>query len=283
VSNTTTDFYHQKTDAELLYFVEHPEHYQPSVVDAARQELRRRGVPLAAPVPIEPDLYSPSGSGYGPQNGGSKMGVLNALLGALLLFGLGGYYFFKQKDRPAATVVVSKPKGPPQLTEVATSAIPNFDGAVAKAVAEQLSRMPASEKANAQHLRQFRELSKRFWTAETQTEYLVNLAHEGKPGPMYNEQAYLVRENWQNWNHANPYTYKFGKRMSAQLESMRSAASSQQNILNNMPALLPERRFLTDKEMQSREADVQAWLSEILPVSPVTGRPYKPRQMTITM
>jgi hypothetical protein len=71
--------------------------------------------------------------------------------------------------------------------------------------------------------------------------------------------------------------------MAAQLDRMRSAASSQQNILNNMPALLPERRFLTDKEMQSREADVQLWLSEILPVSPVTGRPYKAKDMTLTM
>ena len=44
MANSIDDFYHQKTDAELQFFVDHPELYQPSLIEAARGELRRRGV-----------------------------------------------------------------------------------------------------------------------------------------------------------------------------------------------------------------------------------------------
>lgn len=31
------DFYHKKTDAELQFFIDYPELYQPSLIDAARR------------------------------------------------------------------------------------------------------------------------------------------------------------------------------------------------------------------------------------------------------
>ncbi|HEX8503817.1 MAG TPA: hypothetical protein VF630_00500, partial [Hymenobacter sp.] len=149
MSNTATDFYHQKTDAELLYFVEHPEHYQPSVVESARLELRRRGVQLAAPeLAVEPTLYTPSRSRAPARS--SKSGVFPLALGGVLLASVISYYVVKETDQPASKAKAKTHKAPPRLIEEPTSAIPNFDGAVAKAVAEQLRRTPASEKANAQ-------------------------------------------------------------------------------------------------------------------------------------
>ena len=69
--------------------------------------------------------------------------------------------------------------------------------------------------------------------------------------------------------------------MTEQLQAMTDAASSQQHILDELPRLLPNRAFLNDKEIVSREADVQDWLKSILPTSPVTGKPYKATVLTI--
>lgn len=154
------------------------------------------------------------------------------------------------------------------------SAIPSYDGPVAKSVEQQLRRVPAAERAG-QPLRQYRELAKRFWAAETQTEYLTQQAHAGQAGPLFAEQAEQVRRTWQAWNQVAVYTYQFGPGMQAHLLHMTQIASSQQNILAQLPGLLANRRFLTDKELTARERDVQDGLAKLLPASPVTGRPYK--------
>ena len=274
-SDSMTDFYHQKTDDELRFFVEHPEHYQPSLVEAARRELRRRGV--LQPVPMEPVVTT---SFAAPAEAPARWGT-GVALGLLLLVLGGGTYYLKQRDDTATAAATQaredarRHQPPPSLTAVATSAIPNYDGVVAAAVAQQLRPLPAAEKANAPHLRQFRELAKRFWAAETQTEYLTNQATDGKAGPNFADQALVVRETWRAWNHAAVYTYEFDPAMKAQLVRMNEAASHQQHILDVLPGLLPGRKFLTDNETAGRTADVQDLVGGLLPVSPVSGRRYK--------
>ena len=124
-------------------------------------------------------------------------------------------------------------------------------------------------------LRQFRSLCKRFWSAETQTEYLTNQAHNGKPSPMFAEQALVVRQTWRAWNQAAVYHFKFGPAMQADYDHMARAASSQQHILDLLPAKLTNREFLKDEEIVARENEVQDYLAKLLPASPVTGRPYR--------
>ena len=274
MSNSITDFYHQKTDDELRFFVEHPEHYQPSLVEAARRELRRRGV--LQPLSMEPVVMTPFAA---PAEAPARWGMGVALSLLLLAVG-GGTYWLKQRDDTSTAAAQARKEAqrrqpPPSLTAVATSAIPNYDGAVAAAVTQQLRPLPAAEKANAQHRRQFRELAKRFWAAETQTEYLTNQATNGQAGPNFADQALVVRETWRAWNHAAVYTYEFGPAMQAQLVRMSEAAGHQQHILDVLPGLLPGRKFLTDNETVGRTADVQDLVGGLLPVSPVSGRRYK--------
>lgn len=182
MSDSVSDFYQQKTDAELLFFVEHPEHYQPLLVDSARRELGRRGVALPlSPAFAHAHATAPEAA---PANPWGKV----LTLGAILLVLSGGTYWLKQRSDAATATTQAKETArrrlpPPRLVEVPTSAIPNFDGAVARAVAQQLSQVPALEKADAQHLRQFRGLARRFWAAETQAEYLTNQATAGQAGP----------------------------------------------------------------------------------------------------
>ena len=284
MSASAPDFYQQKTDAELLFFVEHPDFYQPDLIAAARQELRRRGV-APAPLPLAampPETEAPAGWRLGP--------LVLAVVVALLAVGLGVRYFVQQKNRPAATGP-SAPgrKAPPQLTEVATSVIPNYDGLVAQTVKAQLQRVPAAERASAaatlagQSLRQYRELGKRFWTAETQTEYLTAQARAGKAGPLFAEQTLLVRATWQEWNNAAVYGYKFGPAMRKHVGRMRDIASSQQHVLEMLPGLLTDGQVTPTREFTARSADIQSWLAGLLPASPVTGQAYEAPVLTIRM
>ena len=281
MADSIDDFYHQKTDAELQFFADNPELYQPSLIDAARRELRRRGVAPAMAAPAElppftyvsPELAAPTGLRTGP---------LTLGLAAVLLVGLGGFYVVKQKNQPLASLVApAKPKAPPQLEEVETSAIPTYDGVVAQAVTQQVQRLPAAEraaakaKADGMALRQYRELAKRFWAAECQTEYLTNQAREGKAGPMFAEQALVVRTSWSAWNKAAVYSFKFGPTMQEDFQRMQKVASSQQHVLERMPGLLPHRQFLKDKELKARDTEIQDWLRGLRPASPVTGKAYK--------
>lgn len=278
VADSTDDFYHQKTDAELQFFADHPELYQPSLTDAARRELRRRGG--AASVELPPLTYvSPEPAAPG----GLRSGPLTLGLAVALLLGLGGYYVVKQKNQPAALPVApARPKAPPRLMEVETSAIPAYDGVVAQAVAQQVQRLPAGELAAAKNnadgmaLRQYRELAKRFWAAECQTEYLTNQAYAGKATPFFADQALVARGTWSAWNKAAVYTYtKFGPTMQEDFQRMQQVASSQQHVLERLADLLPQRQFLQDKELTARGAEVQDWLRAIRVASPVTGKPYK--------
>ncbi|GAA4053325.1 hypothetical protein GCM10022409_45300 [Hymenobacter glaciei] len=279
MADSIDDFYHQKTDSELQFFVDHPELYQPSLIDSARRELRRRGVALAAPAELPALTYvSPDQS----PAGGLRTGPLALGLAAVLVVGLGSFYVVKQKKQPPPVPTApAKPKAPPRLEEVEMSAIPTYDGVVDQAVAQQVQRLPAAEraaakaKANGMALRQYRELAKRFWAAECQTEYLTNQAHAGKAGAMFADQALVARATWSNWNKAAVYTYKFGPAMQEDFQRMQEVASSQQHVLERMPDLLPQRQFLTDKELNARGAEVQDWLRVLCPASPVTGKAYK--------
>ena len=289
MTDSIDDFYHQKTDAELQFFVEHPELYQPSLIDAARRELRRRGVAPAMATPAElPPLTYVSPEPAAPT--GLPTGPLTLGLAAVLLVGLGSFYVIKQKNQPPPPPVApAKPKAPPRLEEVETSAIPTYDAVVAQAVTQQVQRLPAAErtaaaaKADGMALRQYRELAKRFWAAECQTEYLTNQAREGKASAMFADQALVARGTWSAWNKAAVYTYKFGPAMQEDFQRMQEVAGSQQHVLERIPDLLPRRQFLTDKELSARDTEVQDWLRVLRPASPVTGKAYKATVLKMQM
>ncbi|MDO7888112.1 hypothetical protein [Hymenobacter cheonanensis] len=273
---TATDVLRAKTDAELQFFVANPGYYHPDLVAAAGQELRRRGL-APAPPPALP--YDDLAEEAAP----SRRGLLLAA-GLLGLAGAGGAYFWA--SRPAAQpLAAARPArlSPDslKLETVEARAIPNFD--VDKLVAEQVAGIPAAEKQKPQELRQFKGLCRRFWAAETQTEFLTSQAHAGQAGPLFAEQTLLARQTWRDWNKAVVYSYRFGPKMKDQLGRMASTASSQQHILANFPALLDGRKFLTDKEMNAREADVQDWLAGLRKVSPVTGKAYKATVLQIKL
>ncbi|GAA3985893.1 hypothetical protein [Hymenobacter antarcticus] len=278
MSDNSTDFYHQKTDDELLFFVEHPEYYQPSLIDAARRELRRRGVAQSAPV-IHPENVLPVNHMEAP-GAGSRTGPLTLLLAALLLVGVGVYYLLNQRSEAAREQLRERAatarKPPPRLIEVATSVIPNYD--VPAIVARQLARVPAAERAAAtragQPMHQYKELAKRFWTAETQTEYVLDQARQNKLTTALPGHVESTMSTWGQWNKALVYSYKFSPAMANHLDLMTRVANEQQAALNDLLLVANNPQAYENDKTRKRAADVGDMLLGILPKSPVTGRPY---------
>lgn len=275
MSNPFADFYHQKTDAELLFFIEHPEYYQPSIIEEARRELRRRGVSLAAPASSEPLAAFPADEPAARP----KVSPLLAGVAALLVVGLGIFYFAKGPSTPPAPVAAAPRKAPPRLITVATSVMPTYDGAVAKAVAQQLQRVPAAERTAAtqagQLMRQYRELTKRFWAAETQTEYVLKEARGGKFTAALPGHAEAAAATWQQWNKATVYGYKFGPAMATHYDLMTRVARQQQEALADLILVANNPQAYENDKTRQRAADVSDLLSGLLSKSPVTGQPYK--------
>jgi hypothetical protein len=278
VADSITDFYHQKTDAELQFFVDNPAHYQPDIVAEARRELSRRGVALPQPAPVAPvAVAAPAAHGF-------QTGPLVLAVAVVLALSLGVLYFINHKNSPAgydpapAAAVPAKPKAPPRLTEVATSTIPDFGPAVVASVQRQVQRIPAAERAaaaqEAMPLRQYRELAKRFWTAEAQTEYVMNQAKKGQLDAALPGHIQAVGATWEQWNKALRYSYKFGPAMSTHLDIMTRVAQQQQEGLSDLLIVANNPQSYENDQTRKRDADVSDLLSGLLPKSPVTGQPY---------
>ena len=274
MSDSVTDFYQQKTDAELLFFVEHPAHYQPSLVESARRELRRRGVTVAVPIP-------PSFSE--PESPGRKTGPIVLVVAAIMIIGSALLHFVQQKSSSSqvpASVAAAPPKAPPRLTEVATSVIPDYGAAVKASVQRQIQHIPAAERVAAAKagmpLHQYRELAKRFWTAETQTEYVMEQARQGKVGAALPGHVEAAMATWQQWNKATVYGYKFAPAMASHLDLMTRVARQQQEGLADLLIVANNPQPFENEKTKKRAADVNDLLSGLLPKSPVTGQSYNP-------
>lgn len=256
------DFFAQKTPAELRFFGDNPTFYAPDLVAGAGRELRRRGL-----------LPTPDQTAEVPARRGRWQLALLAGVGLLAADGCGQ----SPRPGPPAPAPAAVKKAPPKLETVETNALPNFEGAVTASVARQLAAVPAAEKArlDVQTLRQYDALSRRFWAAETMSEYLLDQARQHKPNAVLAEQTVLAREAWTQWNHAAVYSFHFGPVMADHLKRMGSAASIQQYVMADLPGFVAAGQVLATPAQRQRNEELQDILSGLLPVSPVTGRPYQ--------
>ena len=298
----TNDFYTQKTDAELRFLVANPSFYHADLVRAAREELHRRGTSETAPppAPLVPPPTLPPAPALRPTAAEAALDALVsphrgpvyqvityqsppeppparwpwgllAVLGLLLLGGAG--WLLKMKRDAPAPAVAHRP--PPHLVEVATEALPNTAATIARCVDEQTARTPAAEQADVKSLRQYRELTRRFWAAETITEYLFEKARTGKTSPAFADQIILAHDAWGQWAKARVYSYQFGPVMTDHLDRMTRVARQQTQMLMDLPAQVAAHQA-PDAEAndQRRIADVNDLLHGLRPASPVTQRPY---------
>lgn len=301
----TNDFYTQKTDAELRFLVANPSFYHADLVRAAREELHRRSTSETAPPPAPlapPPIPPPIPPAPAPRPTAVEAALdalvlphrgpvyqvityqsspeppparppwaLLAVLGLLLLGGAG--WLLKLKYAAPAPAAAHRP--PPRLVEVPTEVLPNTDDAIAACVDAQTASTPAAEQADAKNLRQYRELTRRFWAAETLTEYLFEKARTGKTSPAFADQITLAHDAWGQWAKARVYSYPFGPVMADHLDRMTRVARQQTQVLMDLPAQVAAHQA-PDAEAndQRRLADVHDLLHGLRPASPVTQRPY---------
>jgi hypothetical protein len=229
---TPSDVLHLKTDAELRFFVENPGYYQAELVAAARRELRRRypADPLPTPAPAaeavavvtEYDAPAPR-----------KPTWLLPTVGAAVLL-VAGLSFWGKGDKPRqpapTPAAVARPAGPPTLeTDITAPPLPKFD--TERCVGQALARVPAAEKANDQHLDQYRIISRFFWAAQKPTAYLLRQAQQGKPNPVFKPQANMALALWQEFDQVLVYHYSFGPTMADHLARMKTVAEQQRAAL----------------------------------------------------
>jgi hypothetical protein len=286
VSGNTTDFYLQKTDEELLFVVRNPSYYHPDLVTTAQQELRRRGVALA---PAAATLSAPTASSFNPAPLTDDFDLAPPARGAgaiwlavlvAVLTGGAIYWFGFRPASPAAGAAASaqdasaKAAADTLLVSVPSSALPNYDGAVDRCVTQQLKRVPARELKQAQAMRQYRELTRRFWAAQALTEHLTNQARQGKNPVVLLNQMPFAHEAWGRWNKATVYSYKFEPTMADHFDRMARVAQQQQEGLHDLAASLAVKAPLESANTARRDSDVQDLLAGLVPASPVTSQPY---------
>jgi hypothetical protein len=273
VAATSQDDFHQKTNDELLFFTQNPSYYHPDLVTAAARELRRRGVAAALPAyepaaaPDEPSYHAPSRRG------------LWIALGVAGLLG-GAWAWSAQQQSPAATPAATAETSAAAdtsltLTTAVSSPLPNYDGTVDQCITLQLNRVPAKEKVNAQTFRQYRALTKRFWSAETLTEHILEKAQREPGNTFLPAQVEVVRNSWRDWNRALVYGYKFAPIMADHLDRMQRVAQQQQEGLEALAGTLATDHPTPDDQTSRRDADVQDLLAGLLAKSPVTQKPYQ--------
>ena len=286
MASAAPDFYHQKTDAELLFIVQNPALYHEDLADAARRELSRRGVASARPAPpAETAAYAGPEPDEAPP---ARRGLQAVVLAGVLLLGGGGYYYLAQQraateQQLAAEKAEKLRKNPPKLVAATTDALPSYAAEVKQCVDDQVKRLPAAEKQAEQELRQYRELARRFWTAETQSEYVEQQALAGKNSEAFIGQVELVQSAWEQWNKAQMYSYKFGPKMADDVDIMARVARQQQERLSDLPALLAAQREIDTEANRRRRTDVQDLLSGLRATSPVTGKAYQAQVRHIKM
>lgn len=279
---TPPDAFHQKTTDELLFFTQNPGFYHPDLVRAAHQELRRRGIAPAPPAPhVAPLAEDPE---FTPAPGGRR--GLWIALGVATLLG-GAWWVADYAQRNSATPTVAETQTPADTTLTLASApsspLPTYDAAVEDCIAEQLRKVPTSEKTAAQELSQYRELSKRFWTAQLLSEYIQQKAQTDPRNTFLPAQVELVRASWNDWRRATVYGYKFGPTMADHYDRMTRIATQEQEGLRGLSNQLATGTPMPASEVNEREADTQDLLAGLIRVSPTTKQPYRLRERHVRL
>lgn len=262
--SAATDALLSKTDAELRFFLDNPQFYQPELVSAARRELQRRGVATTAAAPAAPVAYPTPPPLAAPDFAADYLGEpaeRRPLLVPLLIVlsvvaaGLGLYWYFSAAQNRQALASTTAAKLSPdslKLESVAATPLPTVDADAF--ITRQLAVVPAAERRRAtpQQMQQYRGVSRRFWQAEQPTEFLLNLANSGQVTSyaLLVDQIRFAEQQWHTSGNALVYTYRFPPTMADQVDRMRAVADLERKILDHVKAqaILNNPLRLSDKD-----------------------------------
>ena len=222
-SEATPDSFLQKTDAELLYLVQHPELYHPALVAQARQELRRRGMSpaqLAEAAPTEPEEEESAWAGVGRRVALGAAGVV--------LVGFGWWALQPASPPPAPAAAVEVPV---ELEAVAARPLPTFEAETARQVDEVRRQLPAANRADTTATGRYLRMARRYWLAENQANYLIGLALTDSATGTFPGQVDLALERISWFMRAKAYNQNLHPLMEERLTQMQKGLGLRRSSL----------------------------------------------------
>ncbi|MBD2714919.1 hypothetical protein KBK19_07725 [Microvirga sp. STR05] len=235
-SSPESEFFTQKTDAELLFLAQHPELYHPDLVSTARRELRRRGLnpdPEVEPQPMGAHLppYDDSEEPMWWQRPGVWVTVL-----AVLLLGSGLYWKSLRGNKTRQDELAQQAKDAPAvLKTVETHLIPSFDSLTRTQIAQEMRQLPASERTlDTTATRKYRLLAERYWKAENQTLYLLDRVRQTAPDSALPGQTVTVVEEWRRLTKALVYDHGLTPVLAKRMDVMRRGAYLRIELLQSI-------------------------------------------------
>ena len=254
---TAPDLFAQKADAELLYFLHHPELYHPDVVTAARQELQRRGIATRLHQTEAEDTAL-----LDFEAEPAERRWLVPSIGLVLL--LAGGLLYNQFYKPApAFAVVPKTTNSSVLKSVKLNVLPTFEAQTAAQLKREPSLLPAAERRDKKPLGKYLILAGRFWKAENQAAFLADQVGAAKVDSTFPGKATLVYEQWRELTRVLVYNHSLRPAMQQRVELMHDIANRRMQSLQlmsvNYSAGLPP----LDQEVLKTLAPVEDMLREL--------------------
>jgi hypothetical protein len=234
-----SEFFTEKTDAELVFLARNPTLYHPDLVNLARRELRRRGLSPDPTTELQPmGTHLPAYTAGNDDEPAPALWQRPALwVSVLAVLLLGGVLYWQNQNaaRSQAAAQARKAAGPPVLVSVESRVIPAFDSLMRTQIAQELRQLPAAERTrDTVATRKYRRLAERYWKAENQTTYLLNQLRQTGPDATLPGQTSTVLEEWHRLNKALAYDHHLTPVLTERMELMRRSAYLRMDLLQTI-------------------------------------------------
>jgi hypothetical protein len=224
-STAGSDFLTQKTTEELLFLIRNPSLYHDTLVTAAQQELRQRGV-----NPRQAIADTQGAQMEWDTDSGSRINWA-AVLTILLFVGGAVLYWWHM---PAKRTSEDGKSGPAVLETVASRPIPNFTAQTEASVQRMLQLLPAAARRDEKATRKYLILAQRFWTAQHQSAYLTKEATAGRIDSNCPSQVDLTYQEWRKLTSVLVYNHNLKPIMQARVDIMQDIAQREMTALTLM-------------------------------------------------
>lgn len=224
-STSGSDFLTHKTTDELLFLIRNPSLYHDTLVTAAQQELRQRGV-----NPRQAFADSQDAQIEWDTDSGSRINW-PAVMTILLFVGGAVLYWWHMPAKPTAEDGTS---GPAVLETVVSRPIPNFT-AQTEASAQRMERLlPAAARRDEKATRKYLILAQRFWNAEHQSAYLAKEVAAGRVDSNFPSQVDLTYQEWRKLTSVLVYNHNLKPIMQTRVDMMQDVAQREITALTLM-------------------------------------------------
>ncbi|WP_303310647.1 hypothetical protein [Hymenobacter sp. BT730] len=252
-SASGSDFLTQKTTDELLFLIRNPSLYHETLVTAAQQELRQRGInPYLAIATAQDNQIE------WDTDSGSRINW-SAVMTVVLLVGGAALYWWYMPAKPGSSTT----SGPAVLETVASRPIPNFEAQTEASVQRMERLLPASARRDEKATRKYLILARRFWNAEHQSAYLNKEVAAARLDANFPVQTDLTLQEWHKLTSVLVYNHNLKPIMQARVDLMKDIAQREMTALTLMRGNYQLSNPPINKQVRVALAPVPQMLNEL--------------------